>query len=74
MAFSRGAAARIVVRHNGDVIHKALLVHPLRTLDSLDPTYDDMDADQTHFFYFLSKCIGEERWRKHVAKLGGADA
>ena len=73
-AFARGAAARIVVRHNGDAIHQALLIHPFRTFDSLDPTFDDIDADQTHFFYFISKCIGEDRWRNNVIKLGGADA
>ena len=44
--------------------HHAVLIHPWRGVWAhIDPTYDGMDFDNDHFFYYLRQYMPDEKWR-----------
>ena len=65
-----GIASGIALYHGGNLIHRAFLFHPARALFArLDPTYDFLEAESDHFFFFLRNQIHKDEWRRHICGL-----
>ena len=66
----RGMASEIAVYRGGDLVHRAKLIHPGRSLwPRIDPTYDGIDAETDHFFLFLQNEIHKDAWRQRIIDM-----
>lgn len=65
-----GMASVISVYRGDDLIHRASLIHPGKTVwPRINPTYDYLDAEADHFFLFLQNEIHKDEWRQRIIDM-----